>query len=396
MQLSLRSQLAAGVAFAGAAAIAVTPVVQGTAAPGLQIDPAVALAVFNNPFSEILATGNQVINYLLNSGYSTDGSVNWPYADIGTAINNGLLPIGYNSEDGTFGPRITAVGLIPNLVQVPLPILTQLAANAIGYANIALQTGGEVAQALANIGWAPIGLGIEIVTDLLTGYFEDIPGAITDTVTFVVDNVTAGFNAAIDGVTEILNTVVAKVSAVVVTLADAAPQLFEAVVAQARVLAAGVGATVEAIGAALAAGDLEATWNTALSGLLGPEGIPGLINNLTLGAGVQVSPDPTTFVPSIRTVVQTTGQALSYALKAVPEPEPNPTVAASAAAVEAPAAEADARTAPQPAAGPPVAANGRKAARAAAATDSSPQASADSGSSDKKSAPRASRKATSE
>ncbi|MGI9124628.1 MAG: hypothetical protein ACR2JM_07735, partial [Mycobacterium sp.] len=146
---------------------------------------------------------------------------------------------------------------------------------------------------------------------------------------------------------EIAQNFIAKVSAVATTLAAAVPKLLTVATAVSGALLSVTTNVVTNITSALAAADFEGAWNAGVAGLLGPgsntgvgfgPSLPGVLANLTLGAGQGYLTDPTdpttyTFAPSARTTLQTTGQALSAALSA-PGPLPIP----GAASEPAPAA----------------------------------------------------------
>jgi hypothetical protein len=111
---------------------------------------------------------------------------------------------------------------------------------------------------------------------------------------------------------------------------------------------------------ALRAGNVEGAWNTAVTGLFGPSGLPGLAVNETIGAGVQTGPVsspsdiPANFVPSIRSFLQTSVQTIATAIKAptgvAPPSAAAPTTIAAntSSAAAAPRAAASIRAAATP------------------------------------------------
>ena len=376
MQISLRSQMIAGsTALVGATAIAMTPVAPAVSIPSISTAKlGVAMAAFVNPLAEVLGTGNMILNYVLNGNYSTDpasgGLSNWgPYSNLGPGyvlpdgtvlINDGAigpvtnagLTFGLLPDLSGYGPAINAVGIIPDFLGSPFPILTQVVNNQLGYSTLALEAVGAVAGAAVNVLWTPVQLAFEITTLVLSGNIALIPTAIAEAVSQVVTGFQIAAGAVVNSATEIVSNVIAKATAVAGTIVAEAPLLLEAVSGQFALVANSVQNTIENVAGALAAGDIEGTWNAAVEGLLGPSGIPGTLVNLTLGAGIQVSPDiapttPGTLVPSTRVLVQTTGQALSGALaQTAPVTAASARAAATAASVDAveaaPAAEATA------------------------------------------------------
>ena len=77
-------------------------------------------------------------------------------------------------------------------------------------------------------------------------------------------------------------------------------------------------ATVSAAVAQLLGGQFDAAWNTALNGLLGPDGTLGQLEKLTVGIGIVENVDygppdgivPTVTIPSLRSDLTTAGQRL--------------------------------------------------------------------------------------
>ena len=343
MQISLRSHLIAGTAaVVGAGAIAINPVMGAQLSlPSINVPAAaqVALAAFDSPLAQLFATLDVANNYLLDSASNPSVAANWPYAGFGTTFgvppaNYPLLPAALNSAQlGGY----SSVGLVSQFIDDALPIISQLGYNGLNYLNITgnalFGAGAELTQSL----WTAGGL-------LLQG---NIPGALA-TVSAAIT--TAGQALLLAG-SYVLNNVIAKASAVVGTLVGSLPQLLAVTAAQAAVVAASATAVITNTVTALSLGNLQGAWNYAVDGLLGPSGIPGVLLNLSIGAGIQTGPIVTpdaagiaaVFVPSTRTLVQ----ALSNAIVADLQVEAAPAAAArsaasvrSAAAESAPAVEA--------------------------------------------------------
>jgi hypothetical protein len=120
--------------------------------------------------------------------------------------------------------------------------------------------------------------------------------------------------------------------------------LVEATVAQ---IGAVVARTDQIVEETFAANTFEEGWNTAIDGIFGPTGIPGLVLNLTIGAGQQTDfippgegpndsgaePLGTNYIPSTRAVVQSAVKQVAGALTVTATPP-----VASAPADAAPAA----------------------------------------------------------
>ena len=324
MQISLRSQMMAGTtAIVGAAAVAMTPIAPAVQLPALSSsNAAVALAAYANPFSALYNSVNLGVNYLINGNYNLNtgaGATNWPAAGI-SDYTNSVLPYAYWNDGSGYLPAITNIGLIPNLLTVPFPVGTQVVNNWIGYVNTGYQATAQVINAGLNLLWAPVGLGIAVVQDIVSGNFADIPVQIQNTIQYAVAQAQLAATAVVGGVTVIAANFVAKATAAVQLLAAAIPAALANVPRQLAVISASATTAVTNITAALSTGNVEGAWNAAVAGLLGPTGVPGTIVNLTLGAGVQTGAvtDSTSYyanvVPSVRNEVQTLGQGLSSAL----------------------------------------------------------------------------------
>ena len=378
MQISFRSHLMAGTAaVVGAGAIAINPVMGAQLSlPSITVPAAaqVALAAFNSPLAQLFATldlGNQ---YLLSAADPTLAEVIspvWPFANFGTTF--GVPPANYPLLPTVLGTAAlggyTSVGLLPQFIDDSLPIISQLGYNGLNYLNITgnalFGAGADLTQSL----WTAGGL-------LLQG---NIPGALAT----VSDAITSAGQALLIAGSYVLNNVIVKASAVINTLVGSLPQLLAVTAAQAAVVAATAGAVVTNTVTALSLGNIQAAWNYAVDGLLGPSGIPGALLNLSIGAGIQTGPIVTpdaagiaaVFVPSTRTLVQATVKAIAADLTVEAAPAaaaPSASAARSAAATEAaPAAEAAAgdssaaATGSAPAEKPAAHRAARKAAKAA-------------------------------
>lgn len=150
-----------------------TPIAPAVSLPSLSTAKMdVAMAAFTNPLAQVVGTANMALNYLLNGNYSTgsttSGLSNWgAFSNLGpglvapngtvlvdngaigpvtnTGLTIGLLP------NGSYGPSINAVGLLPDFLAQPFPILTQVINNQIGYINTALQAVNAVVGAAVNL-----------------------------------------------------------------------------------------------------------------------------------------------------------------------------------------------------------------------------------------------------
>jgi len=338
MLVSLRSNLIAGTAaIVGAGALATIPVEMPMPAAGNAMSE-VALAAFVNPFAELFASAEQFQNYLLNGSYSDSGAENWTGAGINDLMN-ALL-----TQEVDLG-LYSSVGLGPQLITNAGPISQQLQVNWLDYLNVGLSGGIAAATAIGNGIWDYPAALVNAV-ELAAG--GDIGAAFTVLVDAVADPITAAAEALFDAGGYILGGIVARLSAVIETVPRNVASFIEASVGAAALTAETSAALATEWFADLAAGDFEAAWNTAWSGLLGPTGLPGLAWNMSTGAGVQTGPitDPAevadNFVPSFRTAFQSTIWAVAEALAT--NPAGAETVAAPAQAAESapPAASVEA------------------------------------------------------
>ena len=368
--------MAGTAAVVGAGAIAINPVMGAQLSlPSITVPAAaqVALAAFNSPLAQLFATldlGNQ---YLLSAADPTLAEVIspvWPFANFGTTF--GVPPANYPLLPTVLGTAAlggyTSVGLLPQFIDDSLPIISQLGYNGLNYLNLTVGALSAAGIVLTQSVWDAAGL-------LLQGNISLALTEISTAISF------AGQELLFAG-GYVLNNVIVKASAVINTLVGSLPQLLAVTAAQAAVVAATAGAVVTNTVTALSLGNIQAAWNYAVDGLLGPSGIPGALLNLSIGAGIQTGPIVTpdaagiaaVFVPSTRTLVQ----GLSNAIVADLQVEAAPGAAArsaasvrSAATEAAPAAEAAAgdssaaATGSAPAEKPAAHRAARKAAKAA-------------------------------
>lgn len=352
INVSMRSHLIAGAAaIVGTSAIALAPVVQPTLTSAATRASDVALAAFANPVTELIDTGVLLSNLLTWSSYDTDaggGAFNWPYtgtptfpAGIGDVVNTALwnsTSLGYYSY----------VGLIPQLINDPAPSLQQLGVNLIGYVSDGIYWTGETVKSISDGVWALPSQLLVATQQLISG---DFPGALATLTTAVVGPITDAINNATTGIQGIVGSVVTNAIAVL----GVVPQLVQTVAGSlaggVQVIANKALAIINDFVTSVASLDVEGAWNAVVGGIVGPEGLPGTLLNLTVGPGVQTgtvaSADdiPSNFVPSLRTAFQaaqwtvadalTTGASSSAAATAAPAPAAAKLAAAAAAEDEA-------------------------------------------------------------
>lgn len=318
MQISIRSQLIAGTAaVVGASAIAMTPVTQANLAlPDLQMPSVsqVALAGFDSPLSELLGTFSSLNQWVLSADNTTAG-----YTDLGGLVTAGGVAIAKG------GYQFNAVGLLPQIINDHLPIISQLGYN--GAASL-----GSAANAATTIGliaseglWNLPGAFVTATQQALTG---DIPGAIATLQSAIVGPFVAAGQVALASANYMLDNAVARGTALLGAVPELVNLVVQSSIGQAQVLAGTFSAVVQNVITGITNGNAEEAWNAAVDGFFGPRGIPGAILNLTVGAGVQT--DAATVVPSVRGVIQAAVHGIADALSQTGSAPPVPPPAAAA------------------------------------------------------------------
>ncbi len=333
MQISLRSQMVAGVAALGATAVAITPIVQPDLLPSTQrVAAAFELAAFRNPITAI-------------------GSV---IQDINTDIFNNAATNYYIPQQAADFPFILDFapgyeGIIPDAVgNLSFGALASVVQNLSGYAWAGIRSAGVVGAGVAAAAFnAPFAL-VTAAGQFIGG---DPAGALETLVTEIIGPLQQGVQGALEGVGYIVDNLIYNVqymltSAVPVTLSNVINQV---VAAGSYVLQKAI-ATVGAIVGNISAGNLEGAWNAAVDGFLGRQGTLGQIEQLTIGAGILEPYTPTNpddggpgeliVVPSMRTVIVDAQLAIGEGIfNPNFEPSPGPLAAVKAPAARAAAAE---------------------------------------------------------
>ena len=339
MAISVRSPIIIATAAAiGASALA---------GPSMHPVPAVNLAGFVSPLSEIFGTLNMASNYLSSSADPTSVDA-WPYAQFGTYW--GVPPTAYPvlpailNEDGLGG--YSSVGVIPQIISDAFPALSQLGINGSDYLD---STGNAVAIAGIAISQGVWDFPAAVLTAAQEALAGDVTGALATLSAAIWGPITTAGTALLAAGNYVLTGVITRAAAVLAGLT--APRAYGVAVGGVPLLirkAIEIGTTVVTD---LAAGNIEGAWNAGVSGLLGPSGLPGMALNITIGPGVQTGPiasSPPTraelsanYIPGVRTAVQTDVKNLASNLAvpnpAPPVPSPATSVRSAAAVGERPA-----------------------------------------------------------
>lgn len=321
MQISLRSHLIAGTAaVVGASAIAMTPVVaqHDLALPAIQSPAAsaqVLLAGYDSPISELFRSLGQANNFIFGSG---NALADYPFIQSPGGL--AIIQAGYN---------FNAAGIFPQIINDAAPIVRQLGTNGSAYLdttfNALYQIGFDLSEGVWNAAGQALTLNIAGAVNTLIAAVQSAGATALQAGNFVLSNVVAKATALISEVPTLANLVVG------------------AVTGQAQVLAGAVVTFANNLVAAVQTGNPETIWNTTVDGLFGPTGLPGVINALTVGAGVQTG--VATVVPSVRGVIQATVKGIATALATpgtgtpVPPPATAVSNAPSASALRAAAEE---------------------------------------------------------
>lgn len=305
MQISLRSQMVAGVATVGAAAMVVAPIAQPDLLPSMQrVSSAVQLTSFDNPVSVLFATLADTSASIFDQAALLDpAELFWPDS--------------FYTPDFSFVFAPGYYGFIPDFAnQVSFGGLSAVVSNLSGYVYAATEgltglLGGPI-TALTNVpfalitaaGYLAAGQPELAIAELQTQILGPLQAGITTALSaagYIIDNVIANATtlalSAIPGLlTNVINTVVGGGTYVVQSAID----------------------TLSTAVAALVGGQFETAWNTAVNGLLGPAGTLGQLKDLTIGIGITEvvdygPPDGevlTVVIPSLRSDLTSAGQRL--------------------------------------------------------------------------------------
>lgn len=304
MQLSLRSQMIAGVAAFGATAIAITPIAQPDLMPNTQqVYAAVQLTQFANPVTALLDTiafASEDIFY--QAALPGADELFWPDS--------------FYTDDFSFVYAPGYIGLLPDAVnQFSFGALSAVLNNLSGYIDTTIYgtTGlaGSVATAVFNTPFALIAAAQLAVAG-------QIDAAIAELQAQILEPLQGGVALALQSIGYLLDNSISNVSTLIT---DTVPRLLTGLIDQAvgagEYLLQSVIATATAIVTSLSSLDIEGAWNAAVNGLLGPDGVLGAVESLTVGIGIVQDVDyeqegivPTVTYPSVRSVLTSVSQRL--------------------------------------------------------------------------------------
>lgn len=360
MNVSLRSQMTAGVAALGAAVVAVAPITQPDLLPSAErVAAAIQLSAFSNPITAITETIFITTESILSQNYTFD-FVAWPDSFYG------VDPF---DPEGSFEYAPEYFGLIPNLVnQFSAGPLSGLVNNLSGYGSAGIGSVIALVNGVANAGFNAPFAAVAAVQELIAG---DPEAALQTLVEAIVAPLQFGVEYALAGVGYILDNIIENIQIVATTtLPFLVAGLVDSVVGSVSLIVESLVDTAASFVANLADLNIEGAWNAVVDGLLGENGTLGQIVGQTIGYGDAVELDPDLFVvttPSIRSVLTSNFQFLggqkwwgdggivndpffgpeAEAAAAVTAPAPVAAVAVSAPAVALESAPAVVEAAPE-------------------------------------------------
>ncbi len=296
MNVSLRSQMTAGVAALGAAVVAVAPITQPGLLPSAQrVAAAVELSAFSNPVIAITDNIFFAAEYILDQGFVADDIV-WPDTFYGTEFL--YAPLNY--------------GIIPDLVnQFSNGALSGLVNNLGGYGFAGISSALYLVDGIAGSAFnAPFAI-VEAVQELIAG---DPEAALQTLITAIVEPLQVGVEDALASVGYIVDNIIENVQTVVTsTLPFLVSGVVGAVVDNVSLVVESLVNTATSFVGNLATLDIEGAWNDIVDGILGSNGTLGQIVELTFGIGLGEFNEQDEFVmtnPSIRSVVTSELQRL--------------------------------------------------------------------------------------
>ena len=302
MQISLRSQMIAGVAAVAATAVAITPIAQPDLTAVQRLSSTFELTAFANPVTALAGTLDLTAATLVDQTPLLDpADLFWPDSF-------------YTADFGTlYAPSY--FGWIPDLAnQFSFGAISALINNVSGYTYAGLYAPlalvGGIATAAFN---APFAL-VAAAQLALAG---DIPGAIAELQTQIIAPIQDSIGGVLTSVGYILDNVIANVQTVVFEAVPALVNgLTSALVGGVAFLVTDLITTATEIVTSISTGDIEGAWNAAVDGLLGPDGTLGNAVVLTTGIGIvqeveyDEGPVLTVTNPSLRSVLTSEAQRL--------------------------------------------------------------------------------------
>ena len=369
MQLSLRSQLIAGVAALSATAVAVAPIAQpDLLASPQQVSAAIQLSAFANPVTDLLGTLALTSEFIFwQDSLPSPSDLFWPDSFYNSDFTFVYAPINY--------------GLLPDaLNQFSSGALSAVLTNLSGYIDTTIYGATGVAIGVSD---AVFNTPFALITAAQLALAGQVDAAIAELQAQILAPLQDGIATGVQAGTYILNNVVANATTL---LTDTLPRLVSGLVdatveGTTFLVQAAIGVATDVV-SNLASANIEGAWNAAVNGLLDPgTGLLGAVVALTVGVGNFEDIDypdigivETVTPPSIRSVLTSVGQRVGdFSDFGDGGIRNNPCcTVASAAAVTAPTAARQGDSAPAEVAVAAPVAEGSAADTESAAADASP------------------------
>ncbi len=335
MNVSLRSQMVAGVAALGATAVALVPIAQQDVLLPSRTAAAVQLSGLANPIAATLGSLGEINSYVFDTFTFDDAGVTWPDNFYGNY---------------TYAPL--NLGILPDVVnQLSTGALSGLVNNLSGYGWAGIETALTLGTSVSDSVFNTPGAVVTAVQELIAGDPQAAVAAlvagIVDPIKYGVQYTLAAGGYVLENFTQNLGTVVSSF------LPYLTRGLIGSVVGGVTELGKAVIATTVAIVQDIAKLNFGAAWNNAVDGFLGPDGTLGQSVNWAIGPGLTDEENNVT-VASPRAVVTSELQRLGGAKvwgddgitnePFFPPEAPAPAAAKAAAAVETPAAAVESAT----------------------------------------------------
>lgn len=303
MQLSLRSQLIAGVAALSATAVTVAPIAQpDLLASPQQVSAAIQLSAFANPVTELLGTLALTSEFIFwQDSLPSPSDLFWPDSFYNSDFTFVYAPINY--------------GLLPDaLNQFSSGALSAVLTNLSGYIDTTVYGATGVAIGVSD---AVFNTPFALITAAQLALAGQVDAAIAELQAQILAPLQDGIATGVQAGTYILNNVVANATTL---LTDTLPRLVSGLVdatveGTTFLVQAAIGVATDVV-SNLASANIEGAWNAAVNGLLDPgSGLLGAVVALTVGVGnfedidyPDIGVVETVTPPSIRSVLTSVGQ----------------------------------------------------------------------------------------
>ncbi len=337
MEISIRSQMAAGVALAGVAAIAATPIVAPEIDHSLRKVTADVQLTWVNPISELVGSLNLGTNYRFATATGDfpylQGQVLLvipqepgeipPHPTLYVIGQGAAAPLGWipqllggwsyttkNFQDtaGTQPWTTPPLDTVTTSAVGGFPLTSALATNVSGYLDATVLGLSGLVGGVGAAAFAVPFAAVQIVADLVAGRTPDFRAILNTIVTPIADGVGEALGAA----TYILTNLTTRITAGLPLLPAVGVALVQQAISSAVYLGKSLTTTFgDAIGALP---NIELAFDTVVQGLLGPTGLVGDLVNLTVGPGVATGDPDDPFIASVRTLVSGVTGATSQAI----------------------------------------------------------------------------------